>query len=394
MSPHHLASLRSSTGTAALAAPPTPRSVLTPAYAASASSMTSSGPGSPLIAAGRYPTGLSPFESPRLGVDSQVPNAAQQPVSGATHAAQHPANRIAHAAQSAVSSSDQLVDKPSKWQQAREHKQLGSRGLSMLQKQEARMLQYRQGEEAERRTAGKHAAASASKPAVVQPLPVVPQTSAVAEDSKEVAEVGQGDGTDGDAQADKPPSKAEKARLARELTHRRKARAKEAKAAARAADATAVATADAAADPTADAADEQVAEQAAGNKADEVGGRGNEHAAEDEGHFPPAEQGSPEDHHAFDDPQQVEDADAVQDEVDENAPHTASSDMAENAAVKNLVEDETMPYAVMAAGSVFVAGTIVMGAWCAAVTSPVWVPRVAWKCSKAAWSWRSKKINS
>lgn len=105
---------RPSTGTAALTAPPTPGSVLTPAYAASAVSMTFSGPGSPLIAAGRYPAGPSPFhESPRLGVNSGLPNAAQQLVSGVTHAAMHPVNRTARAAQSIASSSDQLLHKPS-----------------------------------------------------------------------------------------------------------------------------------------------------------------------------------------------------------------------------------------------------------------------------------------
>ena len=86
----------------------------------------------------------------------------------------------------------------------------------MLQKQEAKILQCRQGEDVERRPAGKQAAASASearKPAVVQPLPGFVQMSAVAQYLADVAERGQGECADGDAQADKPLSKAEKARL-------------------------------------------------------------------------------------------------------------------------------------------------------------------------------------
>ena len=57
------------------------------------------------------------------------------------------------------------------------------------------MLQYRQVEDAELRLAGKQGAASvstASKPAVVQPLPSSVQTAAVANDLKKVAEAGQG----------------------------------------------------------------------------------------------------------------------------------------------------------------------------------------------------------
>ena len=265
----------------------------------------------------------------------------------------------------------------------------------MLQKQEARMLQYRQGEDAERLVAGKQGAASvstASKPAVVQLLPSSVQTAAVTYDLKEVAEAGQGEGTGDKAPVDKRLSKAEKARLDRESAHRRKAKAKEAKAAARAADATAVATADAPADAPADTIDEKVADQAAGSQVDEVD---NKQEAEREGHLSPAEQGSTQDDHAVGDPRQAKDADAFKYLVEEQAGHTASMDDSNgSSAVLDLGGDEPMPYAVMAAGSVFVAGIVVMGAWCAAVTSPVWVPRVAWKCTKAAWSWRPKNSSS
>ena len=117
--------------------------------------------------------------------------------------------------------------------------------------------------------------------------------------------------------------------------------------------------------------------------------------AEREGHLSPAEQGLPQDDHAVGDPQQVKDADAVKYVVEEQAGHTASMDDSNgSSAVLDLGGDEPMPYAVMAAGSVFVVGIVIMGAWCAAVTSPVWVPRVAWKCTKAAWSWRPMNSSS
>ena len=73
----------------------------------------------------------------------------------------------------------------------------------------------------------------------------------------------------------------------------------------------------------------------------------------------------------------MEDADAIKDVVDDNAAHihTASmDDLNGNPAVKEVAP---MPYAVMAAGAVFVAGTGIAGAWCAAVTSPKWVPYAA-----------------
>lgn len=100
---------------------------------------------------------------------------------------------------------------------------------------------------------------------------------------------------------------------------------------------------------------------------------------------------------AANDSQQEEDAEAVEDVLDEEAlldgPHSPSVAPSDGqSGVHHLAGDEPVPYAVMAAGSVFVAGTLVNGAWCAAVTSPIWVPRVGVKCMRAAWSsWMPKK---
>ena len=100
----------------------------------------------------------------------------------------------------------------------------------MLQQQDARILQYRQEEDREQRTIGKQGAActsasKANKPAVVQPLQGLVQTSSETKDLNELAEKGQRERFGGESQADKPLSKAEKARLEQELAHKRKAKA-------------------------------------------------------------------------------------------------------------------------------------------------------------------------
>lgn len=121
--------VRPSAVTASLAAPTTPRSVLTPAYVASTSLLTSSGPDRPLTAVGCHSFGLSPFnDSASLVSDSQVTNAAHQPVRGVPGAAQLPASS---------------ADKLSKRQQALQDKQLGSHGLNLLQKQQAKIQMKR-----------------------------------------------------------------------------------------------------------------------------------------------------------------------------------------------------------------------------------------------------------
>lgn len=76
----------------------------------------------------------------------------------------------------------------------------------------------------------------------------------------------------------------------------------------------------------------------------------------------------------------------VEDVVDRDDPHTASmANLEGQTGAHTLVGDAPVPHAVVAIGSEFVAGTIVMGAWCAAVTSPHdlnQVPRVGLKCMK------------
>lgn len=350
----------------------------------------------------------------------------------------------------------------SKREQALQLNQLHERSLDKLQKQQRMLQQAKQDEAAERCRAGmaaaakeaaakevaakeaaREAAANANKgsqPAVVQPLSSTAQTPAVAVDLAGVAEKGQ---QDIDVQVCQPVSKAEKARLQREMAHRRKAKAKEVKAAARAAE-----------DAAEHAANEYIAEQAAATEAAEVDQHDDsqqvEEAAvveddavedvvdpkvdvdpqqvndaesvedkvseevvvEDAPHTPSVAQSegpaagllagdAPMPHavntRVADDSQQKEDAEALEDVVHEgivvDGPHSPSVASSEGlSGLHHVADDEAVPYAVMAAGSVFVAGTLVMGAWCAAFTSPVWVPRVGIRCMRAAWSsWALKK---
>lgn len=187
---------------AAYAAPPTPRSVLVPAAPSVATDTTSAD--SPLVGAGRYPHNLAPFVA---GSVSHAP--AYRP-------AQQPARSFE------LSKGEQL--KLTKDQQQREHLQLGGLGLYKLQKQEAKLRQMREAEEAERQRAraAEKAAAAVEQPAQ---LPLVSQQPAVAEKAAQVDTA-----QPAPVQAAKPASTAEQLRQKQEAARKRKAAAKQAKA--------------------------------------------------------------------------------------------------------------------------------------------------------------------
>ena len=250
----------------------------------------------------------------------------------------------------------QLGHMTSKQKEALQLNQLRERSLEKLHKHQRTMQQAKQDEYAEKCRAGKEAAvkeaaeeaavkeaakeaareaaANASKdsqPAVVQPLSSTAHMPAAAVDLPGVAEKGQVD-----VQVSQPVSKAEKARLQREMAHRRKAKAKEVKATARAAE---------------DAADEHIAEQAAVTDTAEVAQYDDSQQFEEAAIVEDDAVEDVADARVDVDPQQVGGAEVVDDEVKEeivveDAPHTANVAQSEGSTAGHLAGDAPMPHAV------------------------------------------------